>query len=86
MYFSTMVFHHAHLTQRWVLDMDPQCEILFDICKTELTQGRPKDFLHNLALIDSDKWDKTAHAKRYGVDISPNVQNIIFKRMAVLHF
>ena len=39
-----------------------------------------KKTLFNLALIDSDKWDKTAHAKSYIVDTSPKCAEYIFEK------
>ena len=36
--------------------------------------------LISLALMDSDKWDKTAHAKSYTVDLSPKCAEYHFPK------
>jgi len=44
-----------------------------DVSTLCITKG-----LKNLALMDSDKEDKTAHSKSYKVDISPKCAEYIF--------
>jgi len=58
--------------------------MFIDICKNSVlafTKG-----LIYLALMDSDKWNKTAHAKSCIVDNSPNCRKCLFEYLSVLLF